>query len=287
MLRITRLGFALSVLLLFSPACRQPISQEQHPEKGASAPGSEHGGGAVHWGYGEDDGPAVWDGLSADYELCASGRQQSPVDLTATAADAQGELAAVHEPARLSAVHQESGLNVVNNGHTIQVDHDKGSVLALGESSYELAQFHFHAPSEHTLDGKSYPMELHLVHQSSEGDLAVLGLLIGEGEHNPALESIWADLPDQAGEGSAHEQVTVHVDDLLPEHLDTYRYPGSLTTPPCSEGVSWLVALDPIELSAAQIGTFTAIFQGNNRPIQPLNDRSISVDPLVVDPAGD
>ena len=124
-------------------------------------------------------------------------------------------------------------------------------------------------------------MEMHLVHQSADGALAVLGVLIAEGAANEAFAPVWANLPDETGEEVHLEQVAVNVEGLLPASHATHRYPGSLTTPPCSEGVSWLVAVDPIELSAEQIAAFTAIFSGNNRPVQPLGDRTIAVDRVV------
>ena len=119
---------------------------------------------------------------------------------------------------------------------------------------------------------------MHLVHKASDGSLAVIGVFIEEGSHNAAFDPIWANLPSEKGVETHFEEVTVNVDDLLPASPTTFRYDGSLTTPPCSEGLKWFVMTQPIQLSSDQIGAFTALIQGNNRPVQPLNDRSIMTD---------
>ena len=272
----------LTALLFFLSACSPQSSDAPEtmttPDYGAHSSGAEHRGGPVHWGYGEDDGPMHWAALSPDYATCASGREQSPIDLVAATTGEQAGMSRYYKAASLRIIRHEHIVDVIDNGHTIQINYDEGSTLQLGEASYELKQYHFHSPSEHTIEGQHLPMEMHLVHQSTEGELAVLGVLIEEGDHNPAFEPVWANLPDEVGETVHHEHVTVNVDDLLPADHETYRYRGSLTTPPCSEGVSWFVAAEPIALSADQIAAFTSIFQGNNRPVQPLNDRRIFVD---------
>ncbi len=281
--RLTPIVLAAPALLA---ACAEPpappaeTASRAEPPAHSAAP-EEHAGGPVHWGYGEDDGPAAWADLSEDYALCGSGLEQSPIDLTGAAAGEQPAVARDYRPANLKIIRHEHVVDVVDNGHTIQVNYDEGSTLSLGDASYELKQYHFHAPSEQTVDGEHFPMEMHLVHQSAGGALAVLGVLIAEGAANAAFEPVWAHLPDEAGEEVHLEHVSVNVEDLLPVSHGAYRYHGSLTTPPCSEGVSWLVALEPIELSAEQIGAFTAIFSGNNRPVQPLGERTIAVDEVA------
>ncbi len=269
--------FILLMVSMVLSAC-SPQSPDG-PATTAHSPATEHGGGPIHWSYGEDDGPTRWAALSSDYGTCASGREQSPIDI---AAIATGDLVPSgkknYRAATLKIIRHEHVTDVIDNGHTIQINYDEGSNLQLGAVSYELKQYHFHAPSEHTIEGRHFPMEMHLVHQSAAGELAVLGVLIEQGDHNPAFEPVWANLPDEAGEEVHIQHLAVNVDDLLPANHDTYRYRGSLTTPPCSEGVSWLLAVEPITLSADQIAAFTAIFQGNNRPVQPLNDRTVFVD---------
>ena len=162
-----------------------------------------------------------------------------------------------------------------NNGHTIQanVDDANDTVTYKGEV-YKLDQFHFHTPSEHTFDGKSYPMELHLVNKSSNGKITVVGILIMEGKENPALEPVFADLP--AHQTSAGRQAQVDITALLPNDRKALVYAGSLTTPPCSEPVNWIVLEQPIEMSREQIAAFKAIFHDNHRPLQKLNHRDVS-----------
>ena len=149
-------------------------------------------------------------------------------------------------------------------------------MLTFADRTYELKQFHFHTPSEHTLDGMHFPMEMHLVHASESGELAVYGVFFLRGEHNPMFDPIVQNLPAGPGDEVHVEGVAVDLADMLPETADCYSYSGSLTTPPCSEGVSWFVAMDPIEMSAEQIEAFTCRLRQNNRPPQPLNDRVVS-----------
>jgi carbonic anhydrase len=285
-MKIARYEFVLlliSVVLL--PACSPQSSEEpgtstapETPDPTAHAPTTEHGAGPVHWGYGEDDGPANWAALSSDNITCASGREQSPIDIAGATTGESMRKSKDYKAGSLKIIRQEHVVDVIDNGHTIQVNYDEGSNLQLGDTAYELKQYHFHAPSEHMIEGQHFPMEMHLVHQSAEGGLAVIGVLVQEGNHNPAFDPVWADLPTTVGEEVHHQLVTVNIDDLLPTSHETYRYRGSLTTPPCSEGVSWFVAVQPIELSTDQIAMYTSIFQGNNRPVQPLNSRSVFVD---------
>jgi carbonic anhydrase len=144
-------------------------------------------------------------------------------------------------------------------------------------------QYHFHSPSEHTVKGQHHPMEMHLVHKSADNKLAVIGVFIDEGAHNAAFDPIWSNLPDTKGEEVHVENVMVDVNQLLPASMESYRYDGSLTTPPCSEGVKWIVMTTPIQMSAEQINAFRAIISGNNRPVQPLNSRVVETDRVVTD----
>ena len=172
--------------------------------------------------------------------------------------------------------YQPINLTVKNNGHTIQVDYPPGSAIVLDGKKYELLQFHFHTPSEHTVDRIALAMEMHLVHQNSEGNLAVVGVLVKEGEENYFLQQIWEHLPESKGEKEV-KGVKINAENLLPSNRDYYSYSGSLTTPPCSEGVSWNVLKMPIEASAEQIEHFMEIYQMNARPVQPLNRRKIKL----------
>ncbi|MBI5345479.1 MAG: carbonic anhydrase family protein, partial [Deltaproteobacteria bacterium] len=173
--------------------------------------------------------------------------------------------------------YKKSTLNIVNNGHTIQVNYDKGSSIKVDGMDYELVQFHFHNPSEHTVSGKAFANEMHLVHRNAKGGLAVVGVLIEAGKEAASFKDIWANLPGKADEKrSLH--VTINADELLPKARTFYRYTGSLTTPPCSEGVTWLVLKTPVQMSEAQLKAFNDIFKVNNRPVQPVNDRQIKAD---------
>jgi carbonic anhydrase len=234
----------------------------------------------VHWGYGQDNGPAHWGKMNAAWSTCATGMKQSPIDIANAMSGDKLAISMNFEPADLQVVHQEHALKALDNGHTIQVNYDGGENLALGEQSYRLLQFHFHSPSEHTVDGEHYPMEMHLVHQSESGELAVIGVFIEEGAHNQGFDDVWQNLPDEKGEKVHLQSIMLNVDNMLPENGTNYRYHGSLTSPPCSEGVGWIVMTDPIQFDAAQIAAFQSVFTGNNRPTQPLNDRDLVVDNL-------
>ncbi len=219
----------------------------------------------VKWGYGGDTGPAHWGSLDLAFATCAAGSEQSPIDLT-------GAQSVTQPPIKLD--YNPSGAEIVNTGHTIQVNVAPGSGIIIDDIRYELLQFHFHRGSEHTVAGVRFPLELHLVHRSEDGALAVIGILYREGAANEALAPIWNLLPAEPGTATAFPD-TVDVSALLPERRDTWRYAGSLTTPPCTEGVSWVVMTTPVTLSPAQIETFSALYGGNYRPVQPLNERTL------------
>ena len=183
-------------------------------------------------------------------------------------------------------MHHDNMADGINNGHTIQVDYVGANTLTLGSVQYQLVQYHFHGPSEHTVDGKHFPMEMHMVHKAADGRLAVVGVLIAEGVHNKAFEPLWANLPAQKGARTHFPAIKVNVDALLPGTRTSYRYAGSLTTPPCTEGVSWIVLTNPIQLSAGQIGAFTRLVKHNNRPVQMLNGRTILTDAVSLNSGG-
>ena len=223
----------------------------------------------VKWGYETENGPEVWGQLSPEYALCAEGTHQSPIDIVNPT------------PAELPALvfnYQPAVLNIHNTGHTIEVAYPSGSWIEVDGTRYQLLQFHFHAPSEHTVGGQPFDMEMHLVHKSEAGTLAVVGVLIESGLDNVGFTSIWHQLPSVPGESQRIEGLIFNAIDLLPGTRNTYRYDGSLTTPPCSEEVKWFVLTTPIEMSEAQISAFKAIIHNNNRPVQPLNGRKLLVD---------
>jgi carbonic anhydrase len=221
----------------------------------------------AHWTYGGDEGPEHWGELSPAYELCESGKEQSPVNIE------KGSPAALED---LSFAYGPSASHIVDNGHTIQVNLDHGGTMTLDGVAYTLLQFHFHAPSEHQMGGANYPMEVHLVHKSAAGELAVVGAFIQKGEALDSLTEVFAHLPasGQTVEGPEAFDAT----SLLPEYRGTIRYLGSLTTPPCTEGVHWNVLVAPIQLSTEQIKAFTSRHARSNRPVQELGERKLSVD---------
>jgi carbonic anhydrase len=220
---------------------------------------------APHWEYSGEAGPAHWAKLTPEFGQCA-GSNQSPVDLS-------GLVEAKLAPLVLH--YQAGGNTVVNNGHTVQVGYAPGSTLQLDGTRFELKQFHFHAPSENLIEGKSYPLEGHLVHVSDKGEIAVVAVMFEAGKANPVLAAAWGELPAKVGESQALK-APLSAEQLLPESRDYYRFSGSLTTPPCSEGVRWLVMKQPVEVSQAQIDAFKAVMHHpNNRPVQPLNGRVV------------
>ncbi|MGL6556301.1 carbonic anhydrase [Aeromonas dhakensis] len=218
-----------------------------------------------HWEYSGEAGPAKWASLTPEFGQCA-GRNQSPVNLSGLV---KAELAP------LQFHYLAGGHSVTNNGHTVQVDYAPGSILELDGMHFTLKQFHFHAPSENLIEGKSYPLEGHLVHVNDQGELAVVAVMFEPGKANGALSQVWQSLPAKAGEQRQLKEA-VSAEPLLPAKRDYYRFSGSLTTPPCSEGVRWLVMKQPVQVSEAQIDTFKAVMHHpNNRPVQPLHGRLV------------
>lgn len=224
----------------------------------------------VHWSYAGESGPEKWGSLSPEFTLCKQGLAQSPIDIDVVHT-ASVDLAPIQFD------YQPTAVNVVNNGHTVQENYGQGSAIIINDVRYNLLQFHFHDPSEHTLNGKRTAMELHLVHRSDEGELAVVGVLIEEGQANPAFTPIWNNLPTFAGDERHVAGTTINARDLLPTEQSYYHYVGSLTTPPCTEHVQWFVMTEPITASAGQIAVFSSIIKGNNRPVQALNARAVEV----------
>jgi carbonic anhydrase len=234
----------------------------------------------AHWGYEADNGPADWGAMSPEWSLCAEGREQSPIDLAnATEIELPGVELDTPSGQEVKVLNQEGVIGALDNGHTIQINSRTGETLTVGDKTYALVQFHFHAPSEHTVDGEHFPMEMHFVHQAEDGALAVVGVLIEEGAENSSIAPLWKQLARAPG-----TEATVQIPAEFADHLFTgdpggvYHYGGSLTTPPCSEGVSWYVRRTPTRLSQDQIAAFTAVYEHNNRPVQALNDRTLYLD---------
>jgi carbonic anhydrase len=227
---------------------------------------THHSDQNTHWSYSGHEGPAYWGSLDPKYSICATGVNQSPIDLTKFIDS---------DLSPLGLAYKSGGYEVINNGHTIQVNYQPGSSLAIDGYIYNLKQFHFHSPSENHINGKSYPMEAHLVHADKDGNLAVIGVMFEEGDENKTLKEIGWKKPFITG-SKKELPFNVSADDILPANQDYYRFNGSLTTPPCSEGVLWLVMKQPITASKEQIVQFSNIMQqSTNRPIQSINARAV------------
>lgn len=215
-----------------------------------------------HWTYKGDSGPDRWGALSADAAPCAAGTRQSPIDIAA------GVGATAIETSYPSA-----GTELVHNGHTIQLNAAPGNTLSAGGATFELLQLHFHSPSEHTIAGRHYPLEAHFVHRGADGGLAVVGLLFREGEADPRIAEMWRTMPAHAGGAAA--PVDIPLNSLWRPAGAFANYDGSLTTPPCTEGVRWFVAEAAATVSRDQVAAFVAAAGENARPVQPLNGRVI------------
>ncbi|QGU87578.1 carbonic anhydrase [Erwinia sorbitola] len=219
-----------------------------------------------HWGYKGEENPENWGKLSPNYSLCETGKNQSPVNI-------HGALTALNE--RLNFTFNPGVQEVLNTGYTIQVNTGAGNLLHLDNDAFTLQQFHFHAPGENEIEGKQYPLEAHFVYKNAQGALAVVALMFREGKGNPQLDNAWEQIPTEAKKIIVLDKA-VDISTLIPTQSEYYRFSGSLTTPPCSEGVRWLVLKDIASVSSGQINHFrTVISYDNNRPIQPLNGRVI------------
>lgn len=224
----------------------------------------------AHWGYSGATGPAHWGDLDPKYISCKTGKNQSPIDIQDKKA-----VGTVGLPG-LEVVYGKPELEIINNGHTVQVNYPIGnSYMKVGGHRFELLQFHFHTPSEHQLNGFNYPMEMHMVHKDNAGNLAVLGVIFKQGAHNAELQKIIDHLPKDAGKKHRHKQVQVDLRAFFPKDTRFYKYSGSLTTPPCSEGVYWMVFKQPIEASADQLEAMEKVLGANNRPVQPYYSRHV------------
>jgi len=223
--------------------------------------------GKSHWGYTGHDGPTNWGKLSHDYQTCKSGKHQSPININGI------------KPLNLKNIkfhYQAGAADVVDNGHSIQVNVKPGNYIVADGKRYNLLQFHFHSPSEHRIHGKAADMVVHMVHQAADGQLGVVAVLMNRGESNSEISQIWQHLPKHAGE-HFHFNAKINPADLLPAHRLYYNYSGSLTTPPCSENVNWMLMQDPITVSRKQLNTFHTVFNHNVRPIQPINGREVDL----------
>lgn len=222
---------------------------------------------AGEWSYKGDNGPEAWGGLTSEFQTCSSGTVQSPIDIqSATIADL---------PA-LQFDYPAGALMIENTGYAGKVKAPEGGTLTVGDDEYSLLQFHFHAPSEEKIAGRQYAADMHLVHANVAGELAVVGVLFEEGEANPVFESLLSALPAEAG-SATDEDYSLEPASLLPGDSDYFTYQGSLTTPPCSEGVRWIVMTEALTLSKEQVAAYIELFGETARPIQGTNEREIQL----------
>lgn len=264
--------FALLALALSATA----IASEPHAPAKPAASAEKHAPAKAmhaaephdpkHWAYEGSTGPGYWADLDPANTLCRSGQQQSPIDVSTAYAQRLEPLALRYMPGNVT---------TLNNGHTIQHNVEPGSFLEIGADRYQLLQFHFHTPSEEAIGGRRYPMVIHFVHKNDAGQLAVIAVFLKQGkEDQRTLKSLWKKFP-ATGETDSDSHLLVNPQALMPARLDYWTLMGSLTTPPCSEGVRWIILKTPITVSARQLAQFRKLFPMNARPLQPLRQRAI------------
>ncbi len=250
-----------------APAARPRSGSPGSAHGAGGAHGSRHGStrGSVHWSYSGEVGPQAWGGLRPEFGLCAKGERQSPIDI-------REGIAVDLEPVQFR--YQPSGFSVIDNGHTVQVNLAPGNTIEVGGRRFELLQFHFHRPSEERIDGRQFELSVHLVHRDTEGRLAVVAVLLGKGAAQSAVQTVWNNLPLEKHQ-DVKARATLDPAELLPQDRRYYTYMGSLTTPPCSEGVQWLVMRQPVSATPEQIDIFSRIYPMNARPVQNAAGRRI------------
>lgn len=256
-------------MTLISLLLAMGLSQGAQKTMDSAPPSSElkeHQTREPHWDYLGVEGPAHWSMLTPKYMTCETGRQQSPINITMAQHGSHPETLEFH--------YQTSALHELNNGHTIQISHTSRCRVDLNQRAYKLRQFHFHEPSEHHIEGKGYPMEMHLVHQDAKGHILVIAVMLEIGTDEPVFGKLWGWLPEQIGR-EVSIPLNLSIADILPKNTRHFSYSGSLTTPPCTEGVQWIVLEEPILISQQDVNQFVRIIGHNARPIQPLGHRQI------------
>lgn len=219
------------------------------------------------WGYAGTTGPAFWGQLDPSYQLASSGKHQSPIDINTKTTPAS-------KLPELKFDYRRERIVTLNNGHTIQHNEAPGSFLHVGDEKFSLEQFHLHAPSEHTFDGKHFELEIHFVHKSKSGQVAVVAVLVQGNEQAELDLPLVNDLPKKPGE-VVEVEATRNPSDFLPRSREYFAYSGSFTTPPCTEQVRWIVMRQPVGARQKYIERFSTILKANNRPVQKLNDRVV------------
>ena len=222
-----------------------------------------------HWGYTGHTAPQYWGDLDERFKMCGIGKSQSPINITNEVSVQTQDL----NPIDFN--YHAHTLDIVNNGHAIQVNVDSHSSINLDGKHFILKQFHFHSPSENEIQGRSFPLEAHFVHVSKKGEIAVIAVLFELGKENETLQKIFDTMPQHVNQKTDLSLDPQIIDKLLPKKKEYYYFSGSLTTPPCSEGVKWMVLKEYQTLSKEQLKQFTAVIEGNNRPVQPINARKV------------
>jgi carbonic anhydrase len=242
-----------------------PAALEGKNDKPAPAPA-----GPAKWSYTGDDGPAHWGDLSADWAGCKTGKQQSPIDVPKGVAKGKGLAPIVFAYSPLP-------IQIVNTGFTVQAMNTTPSSITIGADKYTLVQFHLHTPSEHTLEGKRFDGELHFVHKSDKGEVAVVAVLLKKGKENKTFKALLDNAPKEAAKEPKSAPGTFDLSPFTGAKTAYVTYPGSLTIPPCTEGLRWLVLTKTAEIGEAQIAKLQELTHGpTSRPIQPLEGRSVT-----------
>lgn len=242
--------------------------------------------GSASWSYQGNTGPNNWGKLSEEYSLCAAGKKQSPINITNATLTNQNTLKLHYVASAAQVVNDvNTTLNIrgkktiINDGHTLQINlppNNEHEYISVNDNKYQLIQFHFHTPSENAIDEKRFPIEIHFVNQSEDGNVAVLGVMIKQGKYNTALQEFIDELPSNKQALKIPNKLLVDVNSLLPADKLYYSFTGSLTTPPCNEEIKWFVFANPIEASKMQINQLKTLLPVNNaRPVQALNGREI------------
>ena len=219
-----------------------------------------------HWAYAGSEGPSTWGKLDKSFATCSLGHAQSPINITHA------------QPAELPPLkfdYKPVPLDIIDNGHTVQINYAPGSTLTVGDKTYTLKQFHFHHPSEEHINGHGFDLVSHLVHADADGHLAVVAILFKPGAENPLLATLWKSIPSEKEKAVDVPGVLIDVSTLLPDDHGYYTFTGSLTTPPCSEGVTWYVLKSQSSISSAEVAVFAKLYPKDARPIQPLNGRQV------------
>lgn len=224
----------------------------------------------AHWGYTGEGDPTHWGDLDPKYAECKLGGSQAPINISADNTIKTTGL----EPIKFD--YHTTANSVINNGHSVQVNINPGSTITVDGKTFELKQFHFHTPSENQIDGKNFPLEAHFVHAAKDGSLAVVAVMFEDGKDNPVINKIWKKMPHKAGEKAKCGLPASMINAMFPKNKEYYRFDGSLTTPPCSEGVRWFVMKNYSEVSAEEVKEFAhTMHHPNNRPVQPINARKV------------